>query len=204
MIGYLEGKLLQKEEDRILVLVNQIGYEVFLPGFIMRELGAKNIGDDISLYIYYHLTERVPKPMLIGFNLEIEKDFFQDFISVEAIGPLKAVKALNISISELAEAIESKDIEKIKQLKGIGKRTAQKIIASLDGKMSRYVTRQVKEEKDNDLYQDIAQKVMDVLIERLGYKASEAKQMIADALERNSSISTPEELFNEVYGSKRH
>ncbi len=94
MIGYIEGKILKKEEDRVLVLANQIGYEVLLPAIVMKSLQNKNVGEKISLYIFFQQTERQPKPVLIGFNLEVEKEFFQHFISVEAIGPLKAVRAL--------------------------------------------------------------------------------------------------------------
>ena len=106
MIGYLEGKLLHREEDRILLLANQVGYEILVPVFIMKTLEGKKRGDKVALYIYYHQTERQPKPVLIGFNLEAEKEFFQYFISVEAIGPLKAAKALTVSIREIARAIE--------------------------------------------------------------------------------------------------
>ena len=100
MIGYIEGKILKKEEDRILVLTNQIGYEVLLPAIVMVSLQDKQIGDEISLYIFYQQTERQPKPILIGFNLEVEKEFFQYFISVEDIGPLKAAKALTVPVSD--------------------------------------------------------------------------------------------------------
>ncbi|MDH3568011.1 MAG: helix-hairpin-helix domain-containing protein, partial [Desulfobacteraceae bacterium] len=129
MIGYLEGKLLKKEDDRILILANQVGYEVLLPAFVMETFGSKTVGDQVSLYIYYQQTERQPKPILIGFNLEVEKEFFQYFISVEAIGALKAVKALSIPARDIARAIESKDVHTLKQLKGIGDRTARKIVA---------------------------------------------------------------------------
>ena len=59
MIGYIEGKILKKEDDRVLVLANQIGYEILLPAFIMETLDAKNVGDQISLYIYHQQTERI-------------------------------------------------------------------------------------------------------------------------------------------------
>ena len=141
MIGYIEGKILKKEDDRVLVLVNQIGYEVLLPAIVMKSLQNKSIGEEISLYIFFQQTERQPKPVLIGFNLEVEKEFFQHFISVEAIGPLKAVRALSIPVREIATAIESGEINKLAQLKGIGRRTAQKIIATLEGKMAVAITR---------------------------------------------------------------
>ncbi len=199
MIGYLEGKLLKKEDDRILILANQIGYEVLLPAFVMESFRSKTVGDQVSFYIYYQQTERQPKPILIGFNLEVEKEFFQHFISVEAIGPLKAVKALSIPARDIAIAIESKDVNTLKQLKGIGDRTARKIVATLEGKMDKFALIQKSEKIEYPVVEDLSKNVLEVLIGQLGYRIKEAKQMITDAMKRNTDISTPEELFEEVY-----
>ena len=73
MIGYLEGKIMKREEDRVLFLVNHVGYEILLPAFVMESLRGTAKDEQISLYIYYHQTDRQPKPVLIGFNLEAEK-----------------------------------------------------------------------------------------------------------------------------------
>ena len=199
MIGYLEGKLLRKGDDRILVLANQVGYEVLLPAFVMNTFRTKSVGDPVSIYIYHQQTERQPKPVLIGFNLEVEKEFFQYFISVEAVGALKAVKALNIPVRDIARAIESKDVQRLKQLKGIGDRTARKIIATLEGKMDKFALIRKSQQEEIPIVEDLSQQVLDVLVDQLGYKIKEAKQMITDAMKRNSDISTPEELFEEVY-----
>jgi Holliday junction DNA helicase RuvA len=199
MIGYLEGKLLRKGDDRILVLANQVGYEVLLPAFVMNTFRAKSVGDPVSIYIYHQQTERQPKPVLIGFNLEVEKEFFQYFISVEAIGALKAVKALDIPVRDIAIAIESKNVQKLKQLKGIGDRTARKIIATLEGKMDKFALIRKSQKEEIPIVEDLSQQVLDVLVDQLGYKTKDAKQMITDAMKRNSNISTPEELFEEVY-----
>ncbi|MDP7077208.1 MAG: Holliday junction branch migration protein RuvA [Desulfobacterales bacterium] len=200
MIGYLEGKLLKKETDRVLVLANQIGYEVLLPVIVMESFQAKNIGDKISLYIYHQQTERQPKPVLIGFNLEVEKEFFQYFISVEDIGPLKAAKALNIPVRDIARAIELKEVDQLRQLQGIGNRTAQKIIATLHGKMEKFALIRKTEKKETTIGKDfLLIQVQDVLVNQLGYLVAEAKQMIAEAMKRNRNISTPEELVEEIY-----
>ncbi len=199
VIGYIQGKLLKKEEDRILVLANQIGYEILLPVVVMETIRSKKVGDEISFYIYHQQTERQPTPVLIGFNLEAEKEFFQYFISVDAIGPLKAVRALNVSVRDIARAIESKDVEKLKRLKGIGERTARKIIASLQGKMEKFALIRETEQEKLPSVQDFTQDVLDVLVRQLGHKPKDAKRMIGNALKRNSSISTPEALFEEVY-----
>ena len=199
MIGYLEGKLLKIEEDRVLLLANQVGYEVLLPGVVMDSIKDRATGDDMAFYIYYQQTERQPKPVLIGFTKEEDKEFFQYFISVEDIGPLKAVKALNVPIAEIAGAIEAKDIAKLKLLKGIGTRTANKIVATLQGKMDKFVWAGALETAESPPSEDLVEPVLEVLTSQLGYKNSEAKQLIVDAINRNRSISTPEELFDEVY-----
>lgn len=203
MIGYLEGKLLKKENDRILLLCNQVGYEVMLPVFVMETLKEKAVGDEVSLYIYHQQTERQPKPVLIGFNLEVEKEFFQHFISVEAIGALKAAKALNVPVREIARAIESKDAYKLKQLKGIGERTARKIIATLEGKMDKFALIRKLEKTETPVTEDFSKQVLDVLIVQLGHRRTDAKRMITEAMERNSAIKTPEELFEEVYRGEK-
>jgi Holliday junction DNA helicase RuvA len=194
MIGYIEGRILKKEEDRILVLVNQIGYEVLLPAIVMESLQDNQIGDDISLYIFYQQTERQPKPILIGFNLEVEKEFFQYFISVEDIGPLKAAKALTVPVRE---------INTLTKLKGIGRRTAQKIIATLEGKMGKFALIRSEDHMTEPPVEDFSKQVLDVMIKQLGHRMADARQMIDKAMKRNSTIKTAEELFEEVYRGEK-
>jgi Holliday junction DNA helicase RuvA len=204
MIGYLEGKLMKMEQERILLLAGHVGYEILVPVVVMESLAEKEIGDEVSLHIYHHQTERQPKPVLIGFNLEAEKEFFQYFISVEAIGPLKAVKAMNIPTGDIAHAIESGDVKTLKRLSGIGDRTAHKIVASLKGKMNRFaLIRHEKSDATVPADEDFAQAVMDVLISQLGYKTTDARQMIAEAMARDSGIASAEELFDEIYRGQR-
>jgi Holliday junction DNA helicase RuvA len=203
MIAYLEGKLLKKDEDRILLLANQVGYEVIVPVFVAESLREKSVGDEVSLYIYFHQTERQPKPVLIGFNLEAEKEFFQAFISVDAIGPMKAVKAMDIPVSEIAEAIEDADLGRLKRLKGIGPRGAQKIIATLQGKVSKFVLIRKSPKSADSGPVDFIQPVYDVLINQLGHKPADAKRMVTEALRRNDGINSPEALFDEVYRGER-
>ena len=203
MIGYLEGRLLKKEEDAILLLANQVGYEVLLPAFVMQTFKGKAVGEDVTLFIYHQQTERQPKPVLIGFNQGLEKEFFQLFISVEAIGPLKAVRALTQPMSEIAASIESGDVGKLKALKGIGNRTAQKIIATLKGKMGKFALMRDTGALETTGDEDLELQVVDVLVQQLGHKMTEARQLVRKALRHNPSITTPEELFEEVYRAQK-
>jgi len=199
VIGYLQGKILKKEDDRLLLLVGQIGYEILVPAVVMDALADRHVGDDLALHIYHQQTERQPKPVLIGFTCEIEKEFFQNFISVEDIGPQKAVKALTLPVGEIAKAIEARDLETLARLKGVGKRTAQKIIATLEGRMGKFALLRAEATSATPAAGDVAQQVLEVMVTQLGHRMADARRMIAEAFKRRNAISTPEELFEEVY-----
>lgn len=219
MIAYMDGKILKADQNGILLLAGHIGYEILLPVFVLEKLTDAPSDQPVSLYIYYYQTERQPKPILIGFDSEDEKDFFQIFISVDAIGPLKAVKAMEKPISQIAMAIEQQDVDFLASLKGIGKRTAQKIVAALHGKVSRFISEDEKSStlsSENSVSDPLtpsqgviplsmkgsSQQVVDVLVEQLGYTAAIARKMVSMAIEKNPSISTPEELFDAVLHGK--
>ena len=204
MIGYLEGVLLKKRTDRILLLAGHVGYELLLPAMVMDSISRKAEGDPAFFYVYYHQTERQPTPVLIGFNTEEEKEFFKLLISVEAIGPLKAAQALNLPVREIAAAIESKNAEMLGRLKGIGTRTAQKIIATLHGKVGRFAGDMQPTASETDICAPVfTEQTLDVLVGQLGFKMAEARQMILDALQRDGSITTPEGLFEEIFKKSR-
>ena len=205
MIGYLEGTLLHFESDGILLRVGNIGYEILLNPQMVEKVVSQGANEGIiSLYIYYHQTERQPKPVLIGFESIEDKEFFQTFITVSAIGPMKAIKAMTRSTSEIAGAIEKKDVTFLTSLSGIGKRTAEKIIATLHGKVERFAAESGdRKQSEGDALtvemQNIGQQVEDVLVEQLGHSPSSARRMVKEAFERNNTMSTPEDLFDEIF-----
>ncbi|MBF0202693.1 MAG: Holliday junction DNA helicase RuvA [Desulfamplus sp.] len=213
MIVYIEGKLLKVSQDGIVLMAGHVGYEILLPVAVLSKLSSREPGTSLSLHIYYYQTERQPKPVLIGFYSEEEKEFFQHFISVDAIGPLKAVKAMEKPVEQIARAIEEKDIKFLSALKGIGKRTAEKIVASLNGKVSRFVPQDavstygfagsvtkegIVAPDVSDVLTAAARQVTDVLVGQLGYTPAVARRMVAIALAGKSAIETPEQLFEAV------
>ena len=209
MIGFIKGKIIGGgQEDYILLLAGAIGYEILLDPITLARVMAEQ-EEEISLFIYYHVTERAPKPVLIGFLDQEDKAFFQLFISVSAIGPMKAIKALTQPVPKVARAIEDKDVGFLSQLTGIGKRTAEKIIATLHGKVTPF-TQGGEPDAGTDVSvqlkptdQEIVQQVAEVLTEQLGHSAASAKRMIKEAFERNPGIATPEDLFDEIYRENR-
>lgn len=205
MISYLKG-ILQKSyahDDRITLVVNGIGYELLIPAFVMKKIRHETAdGSELELHVYYNQTERQPKPVLVGFQSPLDKEFFELFISVEDIGPAAAVKALTIPTREIARSIENKDAKALRQLKGIGERKAEKIIATLKGKVAKYAL-MPDVEIAPEIVEDFKKEVEDVLVRQLGHKLHEARRMIEEAMKRNPAISSSEALFGEVYRGEK-
>ena len=135
---------------------------------------------------------------MVGFESPLDKDFFELFISVEDIGPTAAVKALIRPVREIARSIEDKDTRALRQLKGIGERKADKIVATLKGKVAMYAL-MPEIELPPEVVEDFRKEVEAVLVSQLGHKLIEARKMIEEAMKRNPRISSSEELFEEVY-----
>jgi Holliday junction DNA helicase RuvA len=203
MIRYIKGLMLKKEDDRVVVLANGVGYEILLPTVVRQTYNGKVAGEDeVELFISFHQTLQQPKPQLIGFNLEIEREFFEKFITVKDIGPTLAVKALAMPIPKIARAIEERDVSTIMRLKGIGERKAEMIISELRGKMGKFALMREDVIPAVAEPEDFRKQVEEVLVKDLGHKVSEAHQLVDEAIKRNPSISSPEELFEEVYRSR--
>lgn len=204
VISYIKGTIrnVDKDDSRIVVEVNGVGYEVLLPFFVMRSLTerGKKGGEEVELEIYYHIAERQPRPILVGFTNNSERRFFEKLIAVEDIGPAKAAKAFVFSVSTVANAIESRDAQLLEKMPGIGQRTAQKIIATLQGKVAEFAL--LKDEGYASIpaveKEDIKEEAVEVLA-GLGYKKAEARLRVDEALKRNPKVKDTEELIREVF-----
>ena len=208
MIATLSGRLRQKLDDRIVLEVGGVGYEIFLPPSVMRQIdreeaGAK--GAELDLVIYYHATRDQPRPVLIGFTGDLDKEFFEKLITVKDIGPMVAARALTAPVGELAAAIDRQDEKFLRALPGIGPQKAKNIVAQLHGKVAKFAL--AREEgaapappaaasADTEGLREL---VWEVLVKQLGHRPGEASQLITDALARRPEIATPEELFEEIY-----
>ena len=216
MIATLRGHLRRKSDDRVVLECGGIGYEVFLPPIAFRALEGAEVGEkapELELVIYYHATRDQPRPVLIGFTSDLDKEFFEKLITVKDIGPMIAARALASPVAELASAIARQDEKYLRALPGIGPQKAKNIVAQLQNKVAKFaLAREGAPEAppatpaapDVD---GLREMVWDVLVKQLGHRPSEASQMIADALRRRPDLMSAEELFNEIYrgnaGSKR-
>ncbi|MBU1912505.1 MAG: Holliday junction DNA helicase RuvA [Candidatus Omnitrophica bacterium] len=203
MICRISGKLVEKKEDSIVLDVNGICYEVLIPGAVMQCLeDSAQPGSSISLitFHYFQLEPSKGFQCLIGFLNEIEKEFFEKFITVSGIGPKAAVRALKMPISMIAKAIDMADVPFLKSLPGIGEQRAREIVAKLQGKVGKFGL--IQDDRTGAKAftgkHDIQEEAMGVLLQ-LQYKKFEARNMLDEALKRNPDIETAEDLLNEVY-----
>jgi len=204
MISTIKGRLLKKYEMSLLLDVNGIGYEVLVPMAVLGELKDTQEGEDVGLVTFHYYATDPSKgiPILIGFNNEIEKEFFIKFISISGIGPKAAVKALNRPISEIATAIDKGDVNTLRALPGIGAQRAKEIVAKLQDKVGKFgLIQDSFKPSDIAIKQDLEEEALQVLMQ-LQYKKQQAQDMIKKAIERNPQVSTSEELLNEVYKQK--
>lgn len=208
MISFLSGTIASIDSDtsRVVVNVNGVGYEILLPMFVMRSLvdHGRGEGEAITFQIYYHVTERQPRPLLVGFNSEFEKRFFEKLIGVEDLGPAKAAKAFVFSVSTVANAIEDGDAQVLQGMPGIGARTAQKIIATLQEKVAEFAL--LKDEGYDSVpkvvRKDMQEEAIEVLT-GLGYKRAEAKARVDTVMETIPEIKEVESLIREVFRAER-
>ncbi len=215
MIATLTGRLRRKLEDRVIVECGGLGYEVFLPPIALRQIehvgaGPGEKGSELELVIYYHATRDQPRPVLIGFTSDLDKEFFEKLITVKDIGPMVAARALAMPVGELASAIARQDEKFLRGLPGIGPQKAKNIVAQLQNKVAKFALARpgapvepvaaAPAPVDADGLREL---VWEIMVKQLGHRPSEASQLITDALRRRPSVTSPEELFDEIYRGER-
>jgi Holliday junction DNA helicase RuvA len=141
MITKVTGTLLRVLDDEIRLQVGAFEYQVLVAEFVRRAL-QERVGQEVTL-VTTHYFEGNPmqgrmSPRLLGFPGEMEKDFFDLFCTVDKVGIRTAMKALCRPLKEVAEAISRQDAKWLTTLPGIGAATAEKIVATLKRKVTKF------------------------------------------------------------------
>jgi Holliday junction DNA helicase RuvA len=132
MISCLKGELFHKSAEKVTVLVNGVGYEVFLSAASLEKL--PQLGEDVFLHIYTYVREDILS--LFGFADTDEKKMFLLLLNVSGVGPKLALAILSgIRPVDLARAIAAKDITRLVSLSGVGKKTAERLCLDLKDKV---------------------------------------------------------------------
>jgi Holliday junction DNA helicase RuvA len=170
MIAAIEGTLELRGTDRIVIKVGGVSLQVYLPTSSLNQLGA--IGKKVHLYTHLHWKE--DNIALYGFTSQQELDLFKMLTSVNSVGPKTALAMLShLSPEQLALAIASGNVDLLTQIPGVGKKTANRLVLELKGKLEKggvgvgpYLT------------QDNAEVV--AALTNLGYSAAEATKAVAE------------------------
>ena len=202
MIYQIKGRLAKKEENRVVVDVAGIFYEIGVPRTVSQRLGKDSEEVELVIYHYFNLDKNRGTPVMVGFIEELERNFFEKFISVSGVGPKAALKAFDKPVARIAQAIEEGDDNFLQGLAGIGKQRAKQIIAHLQGKVGRFALIKEGQPLKEPLGKEVVAETKEIL-KRLQYKSSEADSMIKRALEQKPQIDNSEELLNEIYRQRK-
>lgn len=133
MIAYIRGSLVEKSPDRVVIEAAGVGYEMFIPVSTLDKLPRE--GEDVKLLAWHCVRE--DDEMLFGFATAAEREMFLKLTQVSGVGPRIALAILSgTSIGELSLAIASGNAKRISAIKGVGKKTAEKICVELKDKVN--------------------------------------------------------------------
>jgi Holliday junction DNA helicase RuvA len=134
VIAFLRGTILEKHPNRIVIDVNGVGYDVFVP--LSTFYGLGDAGSTIAVRIHTHVREDAL--LLYGFATLLEQELFERLIGVSGIGPKVALAVLSgIEPQELIQAIERGDLARLTAIPGVGKKTSERIVLELKDRLPR-------------------------------------------------------------------
>ena len=164
MIGRLHGPLVEKNPPQIIVDCNGVGYEVSVPMSTFYNLPA--LGEKVTLLT--HFVVREDAQLLYGFATQPEREAFRQLIKISGVGPRTALSVLSgMSVGELAQAITLQEAGRLVKVPGIGKKTAERLLLELKGKLGADIG--VPHHLASDAQADILQALL-----ALGYSDKEA------------------------------
>jgi Holliday junction DNA helicase RuvA len=186
MIGYLQGTLIRATPERLLLDVQGVGYEVYVPLSTWYEI-EKRPEERIRLFIHTHMRE--DGIALFGFWTEREKLLFERLIAVSGIGPrLARVVLSGMPPDDLLGAIAAGDVGRLATIPGVGKKTAERMVLELKDKMRELAAELPGKAAAVPADQDVVSALVN-----LGYKAGQAERVVAEVRREK-----PDAAFNEL------
>ena len=206
MITKFSGQIDSFTKSSVIIENGGIYYEISIPPFqLVKIQKTHRLGDSILLHTRYYIEGGVAMgnlvPRLLGFLEESDREFFDIFTTVKGLGEKKALQTMTIPIPAIGRAIESGDVFTLKKLPGIGGRMADKIVAELRGKVTKYASAiELSEDASvSKKIQGFEEDAFEVLISQLGYRRVEAENLIRKAILEDSSIESVEKLLQSIF-----
>jgi holliday junction DNA helicase RuvA len=189
MIAFLSGKLAEATPTSVVVDCHGVGYAVFIPVSSYEKLPA--IGGDVKLQTYHHVNAQDGTQQLFGFATAAEREMFLLLISISGIGPKLACNILSsASVTGLRNAIAAGDTKTLSALRGIGKKTAERLVVELKDKVGEPTgTKAVPAPVSNPKQADAVQALV-----ALGYKPGDAQKAVVAAAGQLGENANVEEL----------
>lgn len=204
MIAALTGELCRVLERSVLLQAGPIQYELLVPAADLAELHTQ-IGRELTFHTIFYFEGDASRgglePRLIGFQRSEDRGFFKKFTTVKGIGPKTALRALSVPVGQVAAAIESRNARFLTGLDGIGKRTAELIIAELAGKLALYAAGPAPKAGEAPAVvgtlSDSEKDAVEALVQ-LGERRPDAERLLDRARRANPAAQSTEALLSEM------
>lgn len=183
MIAFLKGIIHKKSPEQLIVDVHDVGYQLEISNQTYDELPSK--GEEVELLVYHHVTDNDQR--LFGFASQNEKDLFELLITVKGVGPKLGLTILSgLPAEEITGAIVQEDKSALSKIKGIGKKTAQRMILELKDKISEMVDATYSpSSSSSSIASNVKEEAISAL-QSLGFKKRDAEESIELAAKNES------------------
>jgi len=187
MIAFLQGKLAEATPTRVVVDCHGVGYQIFIPVSSYDKL--PHAGEDVKLLTYHHVNAQDGTQQLFGFATPAEREMFLLLISISGIGPKLACNILSsASVAGLRNAIAAGDTKTLSSLRGIGKKTAERLVVELKDKVGAETPLAPKTTADPKLNDAV------LALVSLGYRQADAQKAVSAAAEKLGAGTSVEAL----------
>lgn len=173
MIGFLEGQVFDVSGEVFILNVNGVGYEILGSAQTLNDVQVL-LGQNMKVWIYSHVREDAFQ--LFGFLTRPEKEFFVQLLKVNGVGPKSALSVMSgAPLSHIQDWIEASDAKALSSLPKVGKKTAEQIILTLQGKLVRIepVNGKAKGPKLTETHRQISSALVN-----LGFKSQNVDQFV--------------------------
>jgi len=193
MIAFLKGKLVHRDPTHVIIDVNGVGYHVNIS---LQTFSA--IKEQENILLYTHLSIREDAHVLFGFSSESEKKLFQQLVSVNGVGPSTAIVMLSyMNSAELKTAIVREDAVSLQAIKGIGGKTAQRVIIELKDKLKKESWEETQSPISGGEHNTLRREALSALL-TLGLAKAVAEKSVDTVLKKSGNTLTLEDMVNQA------
>lgn len=193
MIAFLKGKLVQRDPTFVIVDVQGVGYQLQISLQTFSEIKEQE-----NVMLHTHLNIREDAHVLFGFSSQAEKKLFQQLISVSGVGPSTAIIMLSyMNSSELKAAIVREDAVSLQAIKGIGGKTAQRVIIELRDKLKKETWEETQPAISLGRHNTLRNEALSALL-TLGLPKAAAEKSVDTVLKKSGNTITLEDLVKQA------